>query len=86
VTYGIGTGLFLVSLMCLALGLLGAAEPNEGWAAHRGVEGRKSLVAKVATEHPEIESVSSVELFLWGLIVGGGLMVASFAFYGLAAR
>jgi hypothetical protein len=86
VTYGIGTGLFLVSLMCLALGLLGAAEPSEGWAAHRGVDGRKSLVARVATEHPEIESVSSGELFIWGLLVGGGLMAASFVFYGWAAR
>ena len=81
VTYGIGTGLFLVSLMCLALGLLGATEPNEGWAAHRGKEGRRSLVARVATEHPEIEQVSSLELFVWGLIVGGGLMAASFVVY-----
>jgi hypothetical protein len=85
-SYGIGTGLFVVSLICLALGLLGATEPNEGWAAHRGVDGRKSLVARVATEHPEIEQVSSLELFVWGLVVGGGLMAASFLAYGLAAR
>jgi hypothetical protein len=84
-TYGIGTGLFLVALVCLGMGLLGATEPSDGWAAHRGVEGRRSLVARVATEHPEIEQVSSVELLVWGLVVGGALMAASFVAYGLAA-
>jgi hypothetical protein len=84
VYYGIGTGLFIVSLVCLGLGLLGATEPDEGW--RRGTEGRRSLVARVATEHPDIERVSSVELFVWGLIVGGGLMVASFVAYAWAAR
>jgi hypothetical protein len=53
VYYGIGTGLFIVSLVCLGLGLLGATEPDEGW--RRGTEGRRSLVARVATEHPDIE-------------------------------
>ncbi|MEA2507416.1 MAG: hypothetical protein QOH48_2034 [Actinomycetota bacterium] len=85
-SYGIGTGLFVMSLICLAMGLLGATEPSEGWAAHRGVDGRKSVVARLATEHPDIEDVSSFELFVWGIVVGGGLMAASFAAYGLAAR
>jgi hypothetical protein len=84
--YGIGTGLFLVALVCLGLGLLGATEPREGWAAHRGVQGRRSLVARVASEHPDIEDVSALELLVWGLVVGGGLLVASFWAYGLAAR
>jgi MFS family permease len=86
VMYGIGTGLFVVSLICLGLGLLGATEPNEGWAAHRGVDGRRSLVARIATEHPDIDRVSSVELVVWGLVVGGGIMAASFVAYALAAR
>lgn len=84
--YGVGTGLFVASLICLGLGLLGATEPSEGWAAHRGKQGRRSLVARVATEHPEIEQVSSLELFIWGLVVGGGLMAASFVAYAWAAR
>jgi hypothetical protein len=86
VMYGIGTGLFVVSLVCLGLGLLGATEPSEGWAAHRGLDGRRSLVARIATEHPDIDRVSSVELVVWGLVVGGGVMAASFVAYALAAR
>lgn len=84
--YGIGTGLFVVSLACLGLGLLGAIEPSQGWATHRGMDGRRSLVARVASEHPDIEEVSSFEIFVWGVVVGGGLMAASFWAYGLAAR
>jgi hypothetical protein len=84
VYYGVGTGLFIVSLICLGLGLLGATEPNEGW--RRSAQGRRSLVARVATEHPEIERVSSIELFVWGLVVGGGLMAASFVAYAWAGR
>jgi hypothetical protein len=84
--YGIGTGLFFVSLVCLGLGLLGATEPEEGWASRRGVEGRRSFMARVAGDHPGVERVSSAELFVWGLVVGGGIMAASFVMYGLAAR
>jgi hypothetical protein len=85
-TYGIGTGLFLAALVCLAMGLLGATEPQEGWRARRGTQGRRSLVARVATEHPEIEGVSSLELFVWGVVVGGALMASSFVAYAWAAR
>jgi hypothetical protein len=82
--YGVGTGLFFVSLVCLGLGLLGATEPKEGWASRRGVEGRRSFMARVAGDRPGVERVSSVELFVWGLVVGGGIMAASFVVYGLA--
>jgi hypothetical protein len=84
--YGIGTGLFFVSLVCLGLGLLGATEPENGWASRRGVEGRRSFIARVAGDRPGVERVSSLELFVWGLVVGGGIMAASFVMYGVAAR
>jgi hypothetical protein len=86
VTYGIGTGLFFVSLVCFGMGLLGATEPSEGWAARRGAKGRRSLVARVASEHPDIEQVSSVQLLVWGVVVGGALMAAAFSAYAWAAR
>jgi MFS family permease len=84
--YGIGTGLFFISLICLGLGLLGATEPPGGWSARRRGQGRKSLIARIASDQPEVEGVSSMELFVWGLFVGGGLMAASFFAYALAAR
>ena len=86
IAYGIGTGLFFISLVCLGLGLLGATEPPTGWSARRRGEGRKSLIARIASDHPEMGAVSSMELFVWGLFVGGGLMAASFLAYALAAR
>ncbi|MDQ4024063.1 MAG: hypothetical protein M3217_01010 [Actinomycetota bacterium] len=83
--YGIATGLLVAGLATLAGGLLGATEPPEGWMTGRGTGrgqfGRRSIVARIATEHPEIESVSSWELAVWGIAVGGSLLAtATFLF------
>lgn len=79
--YGIATGLFVAGLATLGGGLLGATEPPEGWmtgkGTGRGQFGRRSIVARIASEHPEIDDVSSWELALWGIAVGGLLLTAA---------
>jgi len=81
IVYGVATGLLVAGLLVLAGGLLGAAEPPEGWITGRGTGsgqfGRRSLVARIAQEHPDIEEVSSWELAIWGLVVGGVLLGAA---------
>lgn len=76
--YGIATGLMVAGLAVLGGGLLGATEPPEGWTTGRGTArgqfGRRSIVARIATEHPDIEDVSSWELAAWGVLVGGVLV------------
>lgn len=77
VAYGIGTGLFVVGLVALGVGLLGATEPPEGWSAgprRSPLEGRRSLVARLAGEHPSVDHVSSASIGVWGVVVGGGLI------------
>lgn len=83
--YGVATGLLVAGLLVLGGGLLGATEPPEGWITGRGTGrgqfGRRSIVARIATEHPDIEDVSSWELAAWGVVVGGLLVgVAVFLF------
>jgi hypothetical protein len=91
VSYGIATGLLIVGLIALALGLLGATEPQDGWSTKRRRQemedaARRSLAARAAQEHPMIGSnVSSVGLAVWGLVVGGGLIGLSMFFFSLAA-
>lgn len=79
ILYGVGTGVMIAGLSVLGAGLLGATEPHEGWMTGRGTGrgqiGRRGVVARIATEHPDIDDVSSWELAAWGLIVGG-LLVA----------
>ncbi len=86
--YGVGTGLLVAGLVVIAAGLLGAVEPPEGWmtgrATGRGQFGRRSVIARIATEHPEIEEVSSWELAAWGLIVGAALFALATAAFELA--
>lgn len=86
--YGIATGLMVAGLFVLGGGLLGATEPPEGWvtgrATGRGQFGRRSVVARIASEHPDIEEVSSKELAAWGVIVGGLLVGLSFLLFELA--
>jgi hypothetical protein len=90
VSYGIATGVLVVGLIALALGLLGATEPQEGWSMTRRraeMEGadRRSLAARAAKEHPSIHNeVSSVGLAVWGIVVGGGLIGLSMLFFALA--
>lgn len=84
--YGLGTGLLLVGLVALAVGLLGAAEPKEGWATSRGrltgPQGeRQSMVARLGGGS---EEMSSWEMLVWGLVVGGGLVLLAVGCYALA--
>ncbi|HEV2757853.1 MAG TPA: hypothetical protein VG318_18995 [Actinomycetota bacterium] len=85
ILYGIATGVLIAGLATLAGGLLGATEPQEGWMTGRGTGrgqfGRRSIIARIASEHPDIESVSSLELAVWGIAVGGILLtIATFLF------
>jgi len=90
VSYGIGTGLLIVGLIALALGLLGATEPQEGWSIKRRRQemeesARRSVAARAAREHPSIGGkVSSAGLAVWGLVVGGGLIGLSMLFFSFA--
>ena len=86
--YGIATGLLVAGILVLGGGLLGATEPPEGWITGRGTGrgqfGRRSLVARIASEHPEIEEVSSWELAAWAFIVGGILLGAGVFLFEVA--
>lgn len=88
ILYGIGTGLLVAGLVVLAGGLLGAAEPPEGWMTGRGTGrgqfGRRSVVARIASDHPDIDEVSSGELAVWGIVVGGVLLGAATLLFELA--
>lgn len=88
VLYGIATGLLVAGLLVFGGGLLGATEPPEGWITGRGTGrgqfGRRSLVARIASEHPDVEDVSSWELAVWGLVVGGLLVGAGVVLFEIA--
>jgi hypothetical protein len=88
ILYGVATGLMVAAVLVLGGGLLGATEPPEGWITGRGTGrgqfGRRSLVARIASEHPEIDDVSSWELAAWAFIVGGILLGASILLFELA--
>jgi hypothetical protein len=87
VAYAIGTALLVIGLIALALGLLGATEPPEGWSLKRRIPGdeapRRSIAARAAYENPSLTNrVSGVSLAVWGLVVGGGLIAfAALAFF-----
>ena len=87
ILYGIATGLMVAGLLVFGGGLLGATEPREGWMTGRGTGrgqfGRRSLVARIASEHPDVEDVSSLELAVWGVVVGGLLVGASIVLFEL---
>lgn len=89
VWFGIGTALFLVGLLALALGFLGAAEPAGGWATNHGRRtgraGRRSLAARVAGDVPEDGEISSWELAVWAVVVGGGSVVLAMAAFALSS-
>ena len=82
---GIAFSCFLVGLIVGISGLLGATEPEEGWATRsRGsrLGGRKSLIARLASEMPSIDHVTSPALALWAVLTGGALIGLSvLAFY-----
>jgi hypothetical protein len=91
IAHGIGTGLLVIGLIALALGLLGATEPPEGWSLKRRLQQdddmpRRSFAARAAYEHPSIDNkVSSVSLAVWGVVVGGGLIALSMLAFKIAA-
>lgn len=88
VLYGVATGQLVAGLVVLGGGLLGAAEPPDGWMTGRGPArgqyGRRSVVARIASEHPDVEEISSWELAAWGLVVGGLLIGLALFLFELA--
>jgi hypothetical protein len=82
---GVAFSCFLVGLIVAISGLLGATEPEQGWATRtRGsrLGGRKSLIARLASEMESIDHVSSPALALWAVLTGGALIgVSILAFY-----
>lgn len=90
VLYGVATGVFLVGLLALALGLLGATEPPEGWSSRRRRrrvaetdEGRRSLASRLAGDVGTIDRVTTLGLVVWAAVVGGGLLVVSLFLFAL---
>jgi hypothetical protein len=83
--HGLGTGLFVVGIIVLGMGLLGATEPPEGWATKKDAQGRRSVAARAASELPEVEGVSSLALVVWAVAVGGALIALSLLAFSLAA-
>ena len=91
IAHGIGTGLLVVGLIALAMGLLGATEPPQGWSLRRRAPEdeempRRSFAARAAYDHPSIDNkVSSLSLAIWGFVVGGGLIALSMLAFKFAA-
>ena len=74
-SYAVGTMMFIIGAFVLALGLLGAIEPPEGWASTRKKqEGRRSMAMKVVEQNPGVEAPSGWALAVWGVVVGGPLI------------
>lgn len=82
--YSVGTIMFVVGALCLALGLLGAAEPADGWATQRRSNSR-SVAARALSQHPELEDHSSWELAVWALVVGLPLIGLSILCFSLSS-
>lgn len=75
VWHGIGTGWVIVGIIAFGIGMLGATEPPGGWATGaRARERRRSALRTISEEHPKLETASSLDLAVWGLVVGGGLI------------
>lgn len=84
IAHGLGTGLFIVGMAALAMGLLAAIEPPEGWRKNKM---RRSAASKLAVESGATdEAPSSVELLVWGVLVGGGLIALAMVAFYFAAR
>lgn len=88
IAHGIGTGLLIVGLVAFGLGVLGATEPPQGWSARRAGRGapepgRRSFGARLAGDL-QPEPVTSLDLLVWGVVVGGGLIAASMVAFTVA--
>ena len=69
-SYAVGAALFVIGIVVLVIGLLGAVEPKDGWASRKKDRGRRSVAATVTREHPELEEASPIQLGVWGAVGG----------------
>ena len=83
--YGVGTVLFILGTIALCMGLLGGLEPEDGWATRRRTPERRSFASQIAGSHPEIEETSPWALAIWGVVVGGPMILLSIGAFSLAA-
>lgn len=85
--YAWATVMLVLGLIGLAMGLLGATEPPDGWATGRGSNrrqaGRRSLMAQVSERAPGDTKTESLSLAVWGIAVGGGLILLSMLAFSL---
>jgi hypothetical protein len=72
---GAGVGLLLVGAAALFLGLFAVVEPPEGWRSARRPQERRSLLAQAVEASGRLESPTTGGLAVWGLLVGGGLLI-----------
>ncbi|MQB01845.1 MAG: hypothetical protein GEU78_16460 [Actinobacteria bacterium] len=73
--HGIGTGWVILGIIAFGIGMIGATEPPQGWATgNKRRARRRNALREVSDEHPNLESASSLDLAVWGLVVGGGLI------------
>lgn len=86
--YAIGAMSFVVGVVALTMGLLGAVEPSDGWATgvgkSRRQQGRRSMMAKVSQESDQLEEVTGWALLVWGVVVGGLMIALAFAAFALS--
>ena len=83
--YAVGAVMFIIGVIVLVIGLLGAVEPKEGWATGKRNRGRRSLAAAVTRDHPELEEASPIQLGVWGAMVGLPLIALSFVAFTISA-
>ena len=79
--HGIGTGLFIIGILALGVGLTGAAEPEQGWSSKRA-EGRRSVASRLISE--EAVEISSKAMAAWAVLVGLPLLALSMISFSLA--
>lgn len=84
-SYGVGTMSFIVGVIALALGLLGAVEPAEGWATKKKQQERRSMAIRLVKQAPAGDEPSGWALALWGVIVGAPLIALAFIAWSVAA-
>ena len=84
-TYGVGTMLFIFGIIALCMGLLGAVEPPEGWATRKPTQGRRSFASQIAESRGEGHEVSPYALAIWGVFVGGPMILLAILAFSRAA-
>lgn len=88
ILYAIGAIMLIIGIISLAMGLLGALEPEDGWVTQGGSRNRmpnRSVAARTIQQHPELEDHSSLELAVWALAVGLPLIGLSIVCLNLSA-